>query len=529
MCIRDRIGPSDVNTPRRVGDNHSLEKKSLRRETISSQQDIRKVYRFDAKPIGHGHFGTVRLAILQSNPRQKFAVKTIPKEKIKREFHLLKRELEILTTLSHPNIVRFYESYEDPRLFHLVMELCAGGELLERVKSNDQLTEQQTANIMRKLFSAVNYLHECGICHRDLKPENFLFSDNSPEAEIKIIDFGLSKNFRDVSMSTVVGTALYVAPEVLKGTPYSEKCDEWSLGVNMFVLLSGTPPFQGQNNKEVFKNVSVGKYSMSGSEWRNVSREAKDLISKLLVVDPAKRLSAEEALRHPWFRRPSRMLTEVGSPPHSGSIPNEKVNREVIQRLRGLQAVSKFQKEAFHIISNMLTEAETKSLREAFRYLDRDNSGIISVTELLQAMRDMGYQEKEEEIMKIMKNLQLDGEDGLNYKEFIAATMDKKIFLTKDKLQAAFKHFDVDNSGAIHLENFREAMIRTGRKFEDKELEEMIREVDYMKEGRITYEHFCEILLSDHVTFVQEPLDNFPTGELQSEQKYLVVENDRAM
>eukprot|EP01017_Pseudomicrothorax_dubius_P039474 TRINITY_DN6061_c0_g1_i1.p1 TRINITY_DN6061_c0_g1~~TRINITY_DN6061_c0_g1_i1.p1 ORF type:complete len:191 (-),score=41.86 TRINITY_DN6061_c0_g1_i1:34-606(-) len=174
------------------------------------------------------------------------------------------------------------------------MEYCSGGELLQKVIAQGSLTESETVHLMRKIFSAVAYLHEKGICHRDLKPENFLFSDNSIDAEIKIVDFGLSKKFSDEDnnqMTTVVGTALYVAPEVLKGS-YDEKCDEWSLGVVLYVILSGNPPFYAETKREIFKKIESGRYNFEGPEWSRVSSLAKDLIKKLLVVDPKRRLSA---------------------------------------------------------------------------------------------------------------------------------------------------------------------------------------------------------------------------------------------
>ena len=134
------------------------------------------------------------------------------------------------------------------------MEYCSGGELLERICSRGRFDECSAAKIMRKLFSAINYLHERGISHRDLKPENFLFENTTDDAEIKIIDFGLSKQFFESSMRTVVGTALYVAPEVLKGK-YDNRCDNWSLGIIAYVLLCGNPPFYGNNNKEIFARI----------------------------------------------------------------------------------------------------------------------------------------------------------------------------------------------------------------------------------------------------------------------------------
>lgn len=174
---------------------------------------------------------------------------------------LLEEELAILSQVDHPNIIKFHETYIDYRYVHIVMELAEGGELFEKIVEMHKFSEEKAAGLMRKILSAVKHLHEHGICHRDLKPENFLFSDNSQDAEIKLIDFGLSKRFGQLQdqdpsekMHTIVGTPYYVAPEVLRGN-YDFSCDVWSLGVILYIMLCGYPPFEGDNNKEIFKRV----------------------------------------------------------------------------------------------------------------------------------------------------------------------------------------------------------------------------------------------------------------------------------
>lgn len=161
---------------------------------------------------------------------------------------------------------------------------------------------------MKKILSAVKHLHEHGIVHRDLKPENFIFNDKTDDAEIKLIDFGLSKRFgqiKDINpkekMHTIVGTPYYVAPEVLKGD-YDFSCDVWSLGVILYIMLCGYPPFDGDSNKEIFKKVLKSKLEFDAEDWDEVSREAKELISKMLEKDPSKRISVIETLNHPWFK-----------------------------------------------------------------------------------------------------------------------------------------------------------------------------------------------------------------------------------
>ena len=428
----------------------------------------------------------MRIANLISNPNKKFAVKTITKEKIKKDVHLLMRELEILRSLDHPNIIKFYESYQDEKFFHLVMEYCEGGELLERIIKKGNLSEKKCSFLMKKIFSAINYLHERGICHRDLKPDNFLFSDKSEDSELKIIDFGLSKQFINDenslnSLKTVVGTALYVAPEVLKGI-YDYRCDNWSLGVILYVLLTGNPPFFGSNNNEIFKKVIEGNYSLEGREFKNVSNSAKDLISKLMCFNVNKRWTTKKALKHSWFK--IKNLEEN----------NALVDPKIINLIRNFRGVGKFKKEALKIIINQLNEKEIKNLKEAFLAFDQDNSGKISYQELKIVMKNCGYDGTEEELKNIMKTCDIDENTYIYYSEFITATLDKKVYLNKENLYSAFRYFDVDNSGFITYDNLKEAMARGGKLLPEDELMEMINENDLTKNGKISYEEFVEMM-----------------------------------
>lgn len=458
-------------------------------QTTTSYCDITTVYKLDSKPLGNGHFGVVRLGTLINGPSTKYAIKTIDKQKVKKELHLLKRELEILKTLDHPNIVKFYETYQDENYFHLVMEYLSGGELLDRLIKNGYVSEKETKILMLKIFSAIKYLHERGITHRDLKPENFLFSDKTKDTEIKIIDFGLSKQF-DVgheesnttkALKTIVGTAFYVAPEVLEGK-YDFRCDNWSLGVIAYTLLCGTPPFFGENNKEIFSKVLKGKFQFIPSEWKSISKDAQDFISKLLSTNVEKRYTASQALNHIWLKSLKKERDDTILDP------------KIINNLRNYKTIPTLKKEAMKLIVNMMNDKDIRELKKAFRKIDRDNSGMISHEELQKIMNEVGMQYSDNETKLIIKTIKKTDDKEINYTDFLAATIDHKIFLNKDKIKLAFKHFDIFNKNEISLSSLKESMARNGRKYNDSILEQWIKEIDLSKTGKISLKNFIEVM-----------------------------------
>ena len=476
-------------------------------ETTTSYCDITKVYKLDSKLLGNGHFGVVRLGTLISNPSKKFAIKTIDKQKVKKELHLLKRELEILKTLDHPNIVKFYETYQDEKYFHLVMEYLSGGELLDRLIKNGSVPEQESKVLMLKIFSAIKYLHERGITHRDLKPENFLFSDKTKDAEIKIIDFGLSKQF-DISheeanttkaLKTIVGTAFYVAPEVLQGK-YDYRCDNWSLGVIAYTLLCGNPPFMGQNNKEIFSKVVKGKFHFVPNEWRLISKEAQDFISKLLCLNVEKRYTAAQALNHIWLKT----IKKEGQ--------DAKLDPKIFENLTNYKEIPTLKKEAMKVIVNMMNDKDIRELNKAFRKIDTDNSGMISHEELQKVMNEVGFTYSEEETKLIIKTIKKTDDKEINYSDFLAATIDQKVFLNKDKIKSAFKHFDIFNKNEISLSSLKESMARNGRKINEKVLEQWIQEID-TKNGKIDLETFINLMKNEN------PQIKIKTAEIHIKEK----------
>ena len=246
--------------------------------------------------LGRGSFGRVyRVRHIMSGSI--FALKSVPRMRITDVAKLL-TEFNVLMLTDHPQIVKIYSVIENAMNVNIVMELCEGGELL---KDCVALTEFEAMKVMKQILNAVSYLHSRGICHRDLKPENILFAIKGNIDSLKIIDFGLAKVTSSIrGMRTRVGSPYYVSPDVLRGK-YGIECDLWSAGVIMYVLLSGKPPFTGRNQTELFSSILKGVFNFDGEEWAGISAYAKDLISRLLVMDPSERPTAQRALEHNWF------------------------------------------------------------------------------------------------------------------------------------------------------------------------------------------------------------------------------------
>jgi len=223
--------------------------------------------------------------------------------KDERLFKIASREIAIMRILDHPNIIKLLEIYEDDKHLSLVLEYCSGGELLDYLLAHHHLCEPEAAHFMHDILTSIQYLHKNHISHRDLKLQNFMFEKKEHDSVLKLIDFGLSAQFspENCRLTTIVGSPLYIAPEILAKKPYDFACDLWSLGVILYLLLSGQPPFKGNSNHEIFQEICEGKVNLKTGIWEEISREAKNLIEGLLKLDPKERIPIDKALNHEWF------------------------------------------------------------------------------------------------------------------------------------------------------------------------------------------------------------------------------------
>ena len=282
------------------------------------------------KTIGEGHFGKVLLA-RDRRTKEKFAVKVIKKESSMRDVRaqtLVKRELDILRLVNHQNVVRLYDLFDTTDKLYFVLEYMQGGALYDVLSAKDiHFSEERASCIIKDILQGLIYLHNKGIVHRDVKPENILTTGKTWPFSSKLADFGLSNFMEAGNLESKVGTPYFCAREVVTNETYGTKADLWSLGVVAYEMLSGKKPFEGSTTKSVLYAILDGSYSFPQREWSSISDEARNFVSRLICIDVHRRMSAEEALSHPWIVNEGRddalrrRLTPTSSRPQPASAP----------------------------------------------------------------------------------------------------------------------------------------------------------------------------------------------------------------
>jgi calcium/calmodulin-dependent protein kinase I len=241
---------------------------------------------------------------VHKHSKEKFAIKCIKRSELTEEDdEAIMTEVAILQQMHHPNIMTLREFFVEPEYYYLVTEFVSGGELFDRIVEKTFYTEKEARDLVKILLSAIKYCHEKDVVHRDLKPENLLLMSADDDASIKLADFGFAKTVTkdDEGLVTTCGTPGYVAPEILEGTAYGKPVDIWSIGVITYILLAGYPPFHDDSQPILFRKIRKGKYQYDSPYWDNVSDDAKDFISRMLIVDPKKRATAQDLLEHRWI------------------------------------------------------------------------------------------------------------------------------------------------------------------------------------------------------------------------------------
>ncbi|KAK7389762.1 hypothetical protein VNO78_25055 [Psophocarpus tetragonolobus] len=400
------------------------------------------------KEVGRGHFGHTcfakgRKGELKDQP---VAVKIISKAKMTTAIAIedVRREVKILKALSgHKHLVKFHDACEDANNVYIVMELCEGGELLDRILSRGgKYSEEDAKVIVLQILSVVAFCHLQGVVHRDLKPENFLFTSRSEDADMKLIDFGLSDFIRpDERLNDIVGSAYYVAPEVLHRS-YSLEADIWSIGVITYILLCGSRPFWARTESGIFRAVLRADPNFDDLPWPTASAEAKDFVKRLLNKDYRKRMTAVQALTHPWLRDDNR------------PIPLDIL---VYKLVKAYLHATPFKRAAVKALSKALPEDELPYLRAQFRLLEPNRDGHISLDNFKMALvRNATEAMRESRVLEIINAMEPLAYRKMDFEEFCAAAISTYQLEAHDRWEdiasTAFEHFEREGNRLISVE-----------------------------------------------------------------------------
>ena len=489
----------------KIDENHDTDEDDiiLMYKSSSLEKDIRLFYKFKDF-LGEGHFASVRTAFKRReySSHKLFAVKSISLKKLtEKEHEDLIHEVEIISQLEHPHIIKFYETYHDKDYFHIVTELCRGNNLNIRLKkAGGKMKEDHVRILMMKILHALNYCHSSGVVHRDLKPDNIVFeSPNNEEEEedgeeeenknnynIKIIDFGLSAlKKKTEKLHTILGTPYYMAPEVLKGD-YNEKCDIWSIGAITYYLLSGTEPFKGETSNKIFAKILYTEPDYTPEKLKNVSQLAIDFIKRCFVKDPDNRISSQEALSHPWFEP---IFKKIYAP--------KFLDDNLLYNISNTQKFTLLKRLILRYMIYNMGHTELSVYKRAFLSFDKENTGVISPEELKDLFNIYHKPLSEEQIKKIM-SVSDNHNNFLTYNEFIMCCLRIRDFLSPKKIFNAFLFFDIDNNNIIDSNDIYLTLLRWGKDVTDKnDIEKIIYLGTKKKYKELDLNSFIDIFSDD--------------------------------
>ena len=399
-------------------------------------------------------------------------------------------EIQALRKISHPNIVNIHEIFEDTHQYYIMSEYCEGGELFDAITSKGFYSELDAAKIIKQILQAVTYLHDNNIIHRDLKPENImLLSNKNNETSLKLIDFGtvVEKPKFGNKLTKFIGTSYYIAPEVIKES-YDEKCDVWSCGIILYILLCGYPPFNGASNHEIYNAIKFSKLIFQKEEWTDISKEAIELITFMLDKNPSTRPSAYECLNHKWFKVCEGNISHTFL--HSNTLITNKT--KLLDSMARFVQQNKFKQAVLQFISTEFNlKKEEEELKKMFKEFDNEDKGTISREVFIKQIEKLeGGVVSRDIISEIFTRLDLDGSGNISYNEFLTSIIDGQKILTEDRLEKAFKTLDRDENGFLSIDE-----IKSFFGGDEETWKKVLREVDKNGDGEVDFEEFKIIMI----------------------------------
>ena len=481
---------NQVNNEFKKVETESLKMKKYLTKTDSGT--IEDNYKIISK-LGKGSFGSVfKVQNIKTNEIR--ALKVIKKTSIiyQDDDHKFLKEIEILIKLEHPNIIKIYEYYTDDINFYLITDYISNGELYNYVYKAKSFNERQTQYIMKQVLCAVNYLHLNNIAHRDIKLENILVeqeitSNDEQLLNVKLIDFGTSNYVKteNTNYFTVkVGSPFYMAPEVLN-KKYNNKCDIWSCGVIMFMLLRGHPPFKGENQEELFK--SIQNDIINYNEMTELSELAKELMSKMLERNVDLRYSADECLKHKWMK----IYNE------KSEVMKTEVVTSALNNISNYNATEKLQQATMAYIVHFISfNKEVEDLKTVFNEFDKNKDGLLTFEEIDHAFTryctNKGLQNftQKNKLIQILDEIDTEKTGHISYEQFLRISIDQREILNENNLRSAFEKFDTNKDGKLSKEEIKNVL---GIK-DFAYVNELLKLVDENKDGFISFEEFKSLM-----------------------------------
>ena len=448
--------------------------------------------------LGEGGYGQVYL-VRHKKMGLLRAMKVIPVNS-QNEEEKTDEEIELLKQLDHPNIVKLFEYFSDKEKYYLITEYCKGGDLFELIKKKKKFSELSAACIMYQIFRVLIYCHNTHhLIHRDIKPENIVvFRQNNADDDlydVKLIDFGISKIFNKLETTNdnkVKGSLNYIAPEVLKHK-YDEKCDIWSCGVILYILVIGKYPFIGKDKNEILNNIEHGNYSFPDGFVEKSSPEIRDLIQQCLQVNPSVRISAKKALNHPFFNlyETKEFFIHV----------TEAFLNKTINNIKKYETKNSLQELTFtYLVHNYPNQDEITLIYRVFSKFNQNNDGKMTKEELKKGLLKYLFKGKksraaaEKEANTIFSKLDGDKNGYIECEEFVRAGIDKKLLKNRKVLKFTFDFLDKDRNGEISVEELKEVFGVVNNEGE-KALVELMKSIDTDLNGQISFDEFYNMML----------------------------------